>query len=190
MSLKLVPFNPAWINHDKIDIHAIYRRPRFTQDGFGEWHRELDKVSGMPTWDLTGALPLKQHNRWIGKGFEYVTLADRTSLATAAKFGTVTDEDGNVCDGRMYDQHQTGGPWNFRKYFEGQQATTTREADELLADVNTFGSDVVEHIRRRTDRHFELPPHLKGIPAGGKKAEPAPAPAVPAPAAGKAEVVA
>jgi hypothetical protein len=165
--LKLVPFNSAWISHDKIDIHAIYRRPRFKEDEFGELEREYD-ASGLPTWDLTGPLPVKQHNRWMAKGFEYVTLANRESLGLAGMYGTI---DGNW---REYDQHQTGGPWNFKKFLVGQEVVTSRELDELRVDVEEYGSDVVERIRRRTDPNFRLPESLRGVPPGGIAAGPAP----------------
>lgn len=159
---KLVPFNAMWINHDKIDIHAIYRRPRYVQDQYGEFARELD-AGGVPTWDLTGPLPVKQHTKWVAKGFEYVTLADRASLLKAAQFGTVLGDNGEPTDYRVYDQHQTGGPWNYRKYAEGQAQTTTRDAEQLRADCERYGADVVEAIRRQTDATFRLPDHLRSL---------------------------
>lgn len=153
--LKLVPFNDAWIDSDRIDLHAIYRRPRFVQDAYGEWSRELDD-NGLPTWDLTTALPVKQHNKWMQKGFQYVTLANRDSLLMAARTGTLL---GGTA--RDYDQHQTGGPWNWRKFHEGQQHTNTEELDRLRADVEEFGADTVEKLRRRTHPDFVLPPSLR-----------------------------
>jgi hypothetical protein len=161
--LKLVPFNSAWINHDKVDLHAIYRRPRFKEDEFGEKYREF--VDGHPVWDLTSPLPIKQHNKWLSKGFEYVTLSDFDSLATAARMGTIEG------DWKVYNQHQTGGPWNYKRYLAGQTIVATRASDELEQDVNEFGSEVVERIRRRSDPGFELPEKLRGIPAGGIKSQ-------------------
>lgn len=153
--LKLVPFHSEWINNHKIDIHAIYRRPRYKEDEFGEWHRELD-TDGLPTWDLTGPLPVKSHNRWVSKGFEYVTLANRESLAVAARTGTLTD--GTFRD---YDQHQTGGPWNYRKYLAGQAQAHTADAEKLRADVERFGAEAVEAIRQQTEPSFRLPDEFK-----------------------------
>jgi hypothetical protein len=163
MSLKLVPFNDAWINHDKVDIHAIYRRPRFVEDEYGEMNREYK--DGVATWDLTGPLPVRSHNRWRSKGFEYVTLANRESLLVAARFNTLPP------GMRMqdYDQHQTGGPWNYKKYMAGVQETTTIEAEQLKADVEKFGSEAVEAIRRQTEPTFQLPASLRNIPHGGNK---------------------
>ena len=163
--LKLVPFNSTWITHDKIDIHAIYRRPRFVTDEFGEDQREYD-ADGLPAWDLTGPLPVKQHNKWMQKGFEYVTLANRESLITAAKHGTL--QGGSV---REFDQHQTGGPWNYRKYVAGQQSANTAELEQLRADVEKYGADAVEQIHRRRDPHFVLPATLRAEPAKAKTAK-------------------
>lgn len=170
MSLKLVPFNSKWVTHDKLDVHAIYRRPRYRVDEYGERVREYGP-DGVPLWDLTGPLPVNSHDHWVEKGFEYVTLADRVSLFEAAKHNTITDAQGHPCDWRLYDQHTTGGPWNYRKYMEGQAATTTREAEQLKADVERFGSEAVETIRRQTDPSFALPPHLRNVAPGDRAAK-------------------
>lgn len=171
MSLKnqkgliLVPFNAAWINHDKIDVHAIYERPRFKQDEYGEWEREIDK-DGLQTWDLTGPLPVKSHNKYLAKGFRYVTLADAMSLMIAGQQGTVQLQE-NMTTWREYMQHQTGGPWNYKKYAEGIRDSHTRDAEVLRADVLRFGAEAVEQIRRQTDATFVLPDELRklGTPA-------------------------
>lgn len=161
--LKLVPFNPAWINNDKIDVHAIYQRPRFKQDEYGEWYREYDE-NGMPTWDITSPLPVKSHTKWTMKGFRYVTLANRESLIIAARNGTLLG--GTVRD---YDQHQTGGPWNYRKFRESEQDTNVAELDALRADVARFGAEAVEALRQRTDPDFRLPDALKTPPEKAEK---------------------
>lgn len=164
MSLKLVPFNANWVTHNKLDLHAIYRRPRFVEDKYGELRRDLDE-NGLPKWDLTGELPVRQHSKWVGKGFEYVTLANRESLIMAGRNGTIQhDADGNPVDWRTYDQHQVSGPWNYRKYAEGQEATTTLDAERLKGDVARFGWEAVEAIRQQTDPTFRLPDHMKGKP--------------------------
>ena len=161
--LKLVPFNAAWIDHDKIDVHAIYRRPRFVEDEFGEKQREYDK-DGLPTWDLTGPLPVKKDVTWRRKGFEYVTLANRESLIVAARTGTLIG--GSIRD---YDQHQQGGPWNYRKYVQGQATTHSDAADQLKADIAKYGWEAVEAIRRQIDPDFTVPAHLKTpAPAAAK----------------------
>jgi len=160
--LKLVPFNDAWIDHGKLDLKAIYRRPRWTKDEFDQDIPELGP-DGLPLWDLTGPLPVKQHNKWKAKGFEYVTLADRNSLIEAYKKATLIG--GSVRD---YDQHQTGGPWNYKMYAAGQSQADNSALLQLRADVERFGSDAVESIRRRVDPKFTLPKNLQGIEPGGE----------------------
>jgi hypothetical protein len=162
--LKLVPFQAAWIQHEKLDLHAIYRRPRFREDEYGE----IQPVPG--EWDLTGPLPVKQHNKWQAKGFEYVTLANRDSLRSAAKLGTIAG------DWREYDQHQTGGPWNYRKYAEGQKVSAAVEQEQaavalakLQADVERFGWEAVEAIRQQADPSFKVPESMK-TPKPARKA--------------------
>jgi hypothetical protein len=167
MSLELVPFSAAWINHDKMDLHAIYRRPRFVQDEYGEWQREFK--DGAATWDLTGPLPVRSHNRWIAKGFEYVTLANRGSLAVAHHYGTLPE--GRTVE--SYEPVKGNGPWNYRRYAEGMAQAATRDAEQLREDVLRFGSDVVQHLRRRENPQFELPPELRGIMPAGAAAAPA-----------------
>ena len=186
--LKLVPFNSAWINNDKIDVHAIYRRPRFVEDKYGDLKRQYD-ANGVPTWDLTGGLPVRSDTRWRAKGFEYVTLADRASLVSAARAGTIEG------DWRQYDQHQRGGPWNGQRYLDGQEEASTNEARKLREDVHKYGSEAVEEIRRQREPDFVLPNHLRGIAPGtpqqpsesAQAASPAPEPvaAVAAPVAEK-----
>lgn len=161
--LKLVPFNEAWIAHDKIDVHAIYRRPVFKDDEYGEPQRCYDPVTGLALWDLTGPLPVKQHNKWRAKGFEYVTLADKQSLFVAGRNNTI---EGNW---RQYDQHRQGGPWNYKLYDAGQISEQTQEAAQLEADVYEFGSAAVQAIRRQKEPDFTLPPRLSGVAAGPPK---------------------
>jgi hypothetical protein len=157
--LRLVPFNATWIAHDKIDVHAIYRRPRYKADEFGDLYRERDK-DGLPTWDITGPLPVRRHNDWIKKGFEYVTLADRESLAVAARFGTLPDG----MTAKDFDQHQTGGPWNYRRYVLGIGEVNDAALAQLEADCRKYGSEAVEQIRRSSDPTFVLPDKLRDIP--------------------------
>lgn len=170
--LKLIPFRMEWVEKTEIDIHAIYRRPRWTTDKYGDRERELDPKTQRPTWDLTGPLPVKQHNVWIMKGYEYVTLADKHSLATAVQHQTI---DG---DWRQYNQHRETGPWNYRLYLEGQETEAAAGAQRVLddeaqlaADVAEFGWQAVEKIRRRGDPAFAVPAHLKEAKAEAKAAE-------------------
>lgn len=148
--LKLVPFNDVWVGHDKLDLKAIYRRPRYKEDVYGEMVREVTP-DGVPAWDLTSGLPVKSHNKLRAKGFEYVTLADRDSLHTAAAQGTVVDWRQYVQDPR------TGGPWHYRKYVEGQEVAETDAAQKLVEMVAKYGPDLVQDMKRESDPTYTLP---------------------------------
>lgn len=162
--LKLVPFNPSWVQHDKLDIKAIYKRPRFRTNEFDEVEPELDEKTGQPLYDLTGALSVRHHNKHASKGFVYVTLADRSSLVAAGEAGTIPNW-------REYDQHQQGGPWNYKLYLAGQEEAQDLAAAALEDQVKRFGSEAVLAIRREVDPKFQLPAKLRNIkpPKPGKE---------------------
>lgn len=149
--LKLVPFKDIWIGHDKLDIKAIYRRPRYVEDAYGEMIREVGP-DGLPAWDLTGGLPVKNHNKHKAKGFEYVTLADKNSLLAAAAAGTVDDP-------RQYlgQDPRTGGPWHYRKYVEGQAIADTDAAQRLADLVAKYGPEMVQEMKRESEPDYTLP---------------------------------
>jgi hypothetical protein len=151
--MKLVPFNSSWISHDKLDLHAVYRRPRWVADQYGDQVREVDDA-GLPTWDVTSGLPVRQHDRWRAKGFEYVTLATRSDLARAMQFGTIP---GAATDYEMRD----GSPWHYGTYARFAEAERSDDLQQLRADCVRFGADAVEFIRRRSDPNFRLPPSLR-----------------------------
>ena len=154
--LKLVPFNDTWITHDKIDVHAIYRRPSLVEDRYGDLVQRRGP-DGRPLWDITTPLPVKQHNKWRAKGYEYVTLARRDDLLTAAQKGTLAG--GSIAE---YAQDpRTGGPWNIHKYMDGEAVAATDDLAQLRADVAEFGAVAVEKIRRSVDPGFVMPDDLK-----------------------------
>lgn len=149
--LRLVPFSHAWITHDKLDLKAVYRRPRWVEDHYGEMHREMTP-DGLPAWDITGGLPVKHHNKHVAKGFEYVTLADRDSLLAAAAAKTIEG------DWRVYIQDpRTGGPWHYRKYVEGQVVADTAATQKLAELVAKYGPEMVQDLRRETEPGYVLP---------------------------------
>jgi hypothetical protein len=161
--LKLVPFNPNWIKHDKVDLHAIYLRPARAEDRYGDLVQRKS-AGGELLWDTTTPLPVKQHHLWETKGYRYLTLARREDLIIAAKYGTL--QGGTVSD---YAQDpRTGGPWNLTKYQDGQAQTASDGLEQLRADVTRFGSEAVQAIRASMDPSFMLPPDLQGIPAAAR----------------------
>lgn len=151
--LKFVPFSSAWVESHKLDLHAIYRRPRWVQNDFDEWVQATDD-QGLPLWDLTTPLRVLDHSKLTSKGFEYVTLASRDDLVKAAKAGTVRDW-------KQYDQHQTGGPWNAKMYQASQASADTAALQQLREQVELHGWETVESIRRMTDPTFRVPDVLK-----------------------------
>jgi len=155
MALKLVPFNPQWIQNTKLDVKGIYRRPRWVKNDMDEDVPHF--VDGVQQWDITTPLPVRQHNAWTAKGFQFITLADRLSLRAAYRAGTLPPGTTPA----TYDQHQTGGPWFYKLYAAGQQELDTAEAQQLAADIAQFGVEAVETLRRRTDPNFRVPPALR-----------------------------
>lgn len=165
--LKLVPFDDAWVTNDSksFDLHAIYRRPRWTRNEWDEVVRVIDE-NGLPCWDLTSALPVRQHNKWRQKGFEYVTLANRESLAMAAR--GLRAKGLNPAD---FDQHPEQGPWNYKRFLEGQAEQYREDVAGIESDVERFGPDVAEEIRKRSDQSFVLPPKYRSNGVGASDEE-------------------
>jgi hypothetical protein len=151
--LKLVPFDPAFADpaQAKLDVHAIYRRPRYIRNQWDEIVRDVD-VNGIPTWDLTTPLPCRNHHTWARKGFEYITLADMASLQMAAPFLAAKG-----LNARDYIQHPEYGPWNYKKFLAGSQVAYHADVDRLREDIAKFGAEAVERIRQQTDPDYRLP---------------------------------
>lgn len=172
---KAVPFNDAWINHEKIDIHAIYRRPILDDMG------EQKIVDGVPQWDLTGGLPVRRHLDWRKKGFEYVTLADAKSLSNKLVIKGLIDAGYNPKDFIMLQNRMVGAtPWNPALYLACQQQIDRGQMDKLRELVEKLGSEAVTEIKRLDNPAFELPAYLRGIAPGGHVTVPAtPATAAP-----------
>ncbi len=166
--LKLVPFHESWVTHNLLDMHAIYRRPARIEDEYGELVQARDP-DGNPMWDLTTPLPIRQHNKWRAKGYEYVTLANAVGPEGALHYVRLAAAYGTLAGGSPKDYSQdprTGGPWNFKKYLDGQKTSQTEGTSRLERDVLEFGSAAVERIRRQTDPGFTLPPHLQNRQPG------------------------
>jgi hypothetical protein len=168
---RAVPFDDNWIVNDKIDVHAIYRRPVLSDvDG-----QQLADDYGVPRWDLTGGLPVNRHLDWLRKGFEYVTLADASSLANAAASLRARGLDPRHFI--MLRNRLVGpSPWNPKLYLETQPRLDRQQLDKLRAMVEQVGSSAVLEILRLKDPYAQLPPQLQDIPPGGPAAPPLAAP--------------
>jgi hypothetical protein len=165
---KAVPFDDRWINHDKIDVHAIYRRP--VLDEVGE--QRLD-AHGVPQWDYTGGIPVRRHLDWTRKGFEYVTLADLESLHKKLVVQFLAEQGLKPAEFVMLRNRKHASPWNPQLYLASQAQRDRAHADDLRSLVERLGSEAVREVLRATkDPNFELPVHLRGIPPGGTVALP------------------
>lgn len=138
-----VPLLPKWTNPSgKIDLKAIYRRPRRRIGEYDETIHEVNPEDGLPLWDLTTPLPVRRHNDWVSKGFEYVTLADMDSLTNAAN-----DLKGEGLNYRDFICHPHLGPWN-PKLYQATAATSDKAAmTELVSLGLQFGVEALEKIR-------------------------------------------
>lgn len=159
MPFKAVPFDSAWITSDKIDIKAVYRRPAYDAQG-----RRMHASDGRPLWDVTTPLPVRRHNDWAAKGYEYITLADAKSLSDTAPLLRA-----NNLNPSDFVQDRGGSPWNSALYLQHETALDVSKLDELRRMVHQFGSEALETIKRGTDPTFELPADLRDIPPGGPK---------------------
>ncbi len=156
MSYQTVPFSEAWITSEKIDAKAIYRRP----------HRHaitleiLRDENGAMRWDFS-ALPVRRHNDWLAKGFEYVTIADAESLGMVA--GSLRaqglDPRSFIADPR------TNSPWHPDKYAAILKQDVADEYEKLRAFVEKHGAEAAEDFLGRP-----VPEALRGLgPKGAPK---------------------
>lgn len=167
MVFKAIPFNAKWISHDKIDVKAIYRRPR--RDVLGR--QVTDPETGLPAWDYTGGIPVRRHADWQRKGYEYITLESGADLTKEVVYQMRAD---GLNPAEFIMDPVARSPWNPALYLATAHLIEQREADTLTALVEQFGSDAVLEIQRASNPTFTLPARLQGIPPGGK----APAPAM------------
>ena len=150
--LKLVPWDDRWVT-PVTDMKAVYLRPHRKENERGELEQTRD-INGEPEWDVITAA-LKHHQKLASKGYKYLTLADRESLQTAAKRGMLAGLY------REYDQHVTGGPWDWFMYRDSLKHIHDAKVQELQKDVDEFGWQAVEKIRQRTDPTFRVPDSMK-----------------------------
>lgn len=161
--MQMATFNPMWITSDKLDVRALYRRPAMDARG----QRRLDDA-GRPAWDITSGLPVRRHNDWTAKGFEFLALATwadvlacRSSLEAAG-----TDV------AALVDSYESVGEPNRRgfrvsAYLAGIAHDATLAYGRLAELVREHGSDAVRDTMRASNPRYELPEALQGFPAPG-----------------------
>lgn len=155
-----VPFNPDWVQNDKADLKAIYRRPRMD----ARTNTVLRDEAGTPLWDLTGPLPVRRHLDWQKKGFEYVTLADLASLGSAAGW---LQSQGLDPKSFIIGMGPRRSPWSAEAYAASQATDTADVLKDLRELVKDFGIEAVTKIKRQTDPGWQPP---AGLVAKGVKA--------------------
>ena len=151
--LKCVPLDLAWTGGEtKLDLKAIYRRRK--QDNWGNPVLDAD---GLEQWDTTSGLPLRRHNAWLAKGFEYVPLADFDSLEKVGP--QLTRDTGR--DWREYIQDlRTRSPFSLALYIKGldqERADTLKELRELVAE---FGVEMVTRLKQKEQPKWQMPAAL------------------------------
>lgn len=157
--IKTVPFNSIWVTSDKLDIRAVYRRPRLDQ------FKQRVVVDGVPQWDYPSGLPIRRHNNWLAKGYEYVTLSTMQDLADASK---------TIENPHQYDaSYESFGefdrrPFRIQAYLAQRTVADDGVRDDLKAMVEAYGSAAVENIKRIENPAFVLPEALRGITARGE----------------------
>ena len=170
--LRLVPWEPTWLTHQTLDLHAIYRRP--VRDP--ETWQVLRDDDGFERWDLTTALPIRQHVRFLQKGFHYVTLATAEDVLHAAapaiaERGATPLGRGN----RRPDEHpddylrQPGirGPWNAAAYLADMKDAHRARVEEVEAHLEMYGPDGAEEFERQRDPDYRLPARYREAVTAG-----------------------
>lgn len=153
--MKTVPYNPSWLDSG-LDLYAVYRRPR-TQ---AITKARLTDEQGRQLWDYV-TLPLKRHNDWMKKGYQYVTLA-RVQDLVMAKIAPSAE---------LLAQYLPAGDleertFKVQAYLTHADVAEDAEFQQLKAMVYALGSEVVEQVSRHSNPHFVLPEALRGIAAG------------------------
>ncbi len=168
MSLRLVPFDPAWVSTvgdsgaPLLDIKAIYQRPHKDPVTF----TVIRDHAGFPEWDTVGGLPLQHHNKWVARGFRYVTLAGRADLV--AVFNPANREKGiapprdpstgmEIPFAEFVQNPRTDGPWDGQRHMQDAADQRTQEIAALTADIQEYGRTRAEALRQASDPMYRLP---------------------------------
>jgi len=140
MSYPTVPFQESWIASEKVDAKGVYRRPHraaITND-------IVTDAAGVVQYDYS-ILPVRRHNDWLGKGYEWVTIADAESLGMVA--GSMRAQGLNPRDYIM--DPRTNSPWNPAKYAADASQHAQDEHARLKALVEKHGVEATEDILGR-----------------------------------------
>lgn len=166
MSLKCVPLLKGMFGaENSLDLKAVYRRRKQTN-----WGEPILDEQGREQWDLCPGLPLRRHMDYLGRGYQYITLADEQSLIDAKHVLAA-----NNLDWREFanQEPRSRSPFNPDLYVAEAKASVDKTESELQAMVDQYGYDAVLAIKRQADPGFQMPASVKKPKA--KKAEAVPA---------------
>lgn len=133
--MNCIPFLAhAWVENTPLDLHAIYRR-----GGIGV--------------HLTGPVPVRRHNDYTKRGFEYVCLATTEDVNKAAR--SLREQGLNPSD--YASAFTRDGVFDIPQYIrEVTQADAAKLAD-LRLKIEKFGADAVTEMMRLSDPDYVLP---------------------------------
>ncbi len=163
--LLLVPFEPTWLSHPTLDIHAVYRRPVRDRVTYEPVRDEY----GFVQWDLTTGLPIRGHYKWTAKGFEYVTLASRDDVVQAAHYG-LSDKGTTPLQRPDLYLNQLHGPWHTASYLLDCEDIKNERIAKILLNVASYGLQGAEEFERQTDAGFKMTPFYEQSKAAAKVA--------------------
>ncbi len=171
--LTLIPWEPTWLDHQTLDLHAIYRRPQRLRDPIRDtWDIQRDD-EGFILWDYVGPMSIRNHNRFRQKGMEYVTLGRAEDVLQAAS--PSIGEKGATPLGRgnrdpretaeMYIRQESGvmGPWNAAAYFEDVAEERAARIKRIRENVIENGPEMAELFERQTDPGYRLPEKYRAV---------------------------
>lgn len=164
--LKLVPWEPTWLDHATLDLHAIYRRP---QRDPKTWQIQRD-TDGFVQWDLVGPTTIRSHNKYRMKGMEYVTLGTGEDVIQAAnpaiaEKGAVPLGRGNRDPNERADdylrQPPYRAPWDAEAYLADMADERATRLAEIVANLEEFGPDGAERFEQQRDPGYVLPERFR-----------------------------
>lgn len=164
--LKLVPFEPTWLENASLDIHSIYLRPqRYLPEGELSFQIVRDG-DGFIVWDVTTPQSIKNHTKLLLKGFKYVTLATPEDVIQAAnpdlaQYGTTPlghpPRDLNERAEDYIRQTPYSGPWNCTAYLLDMADERQLRLKKLMENIAKYGPDGAEEFERQLDPGYRLP---------------------------------
>lgn len=180
--LQLIPWEPTWLAHQSLDIHAVYRRPQRRRNPETDSWDIIRDDEGLIQWDLTPGMTVRNHRNYTQKGMEYITLATSTDVVEASKPDLV--DYGAIPLGQRPDRYPTEdpqayirqpsgvrGPWNVGVYLKDEAAAREERIARIRQHVIDQGPDYAEVYERQTDPEYVLPAKYREVAAQAEAVE-------------------